>query len=175
MNLRDWLARLDAWDRRVSAAVVRGPTLPHWVAQMGAHGGDLWLWALITLLAWRRMTPARRREWSLGLGAAAGITYFLKQQTRRRRPHRTQGLYGGGADVYSFPSGHASRLGVLLVWAARSGTPWFLPAVHLTLWTLWSRMRLGIHTVGDVVVGLGLGVAIARLARRISRSPSIQR
>ena len=168
-NLDAWLRHLDAWDRRLSAAVAADvrPWTRH-AAQIGAHGGDIWLWTLLSLLLWPRLAPMRRWEWAAGLTGAAGITYLIKQQTRRRRPQHEQGLYGGGADVYSFPSGHASRWGVILAWT--SGGRWRIPATLLALWTGWSRVRLGIHTLGDVLIGYAVGVAIAHLLRRLRRT-----
>jgi membrane-associated phospholipid phosphatase len=162
MTLCAWLTRLDRLDRRLSARIAAAPLLPRRAAQIGAHAGDLWLWALVSALAWPRQDRATRLEWLAGLVAAAAATYRLKQQTRRPRPVAATGLYGGGADVYGFPSGHAARWGVILVWAARGGKNRLIPALFLALWTGWSRVRLGIHTLGDVVAGLALGVALAQ-------------
>lgn len=162
------IMRLDDLDRRLSARVAAAELLPLPAAHLGAHGGDLWLWALLTALAWRRLDTATRLEWSAGLLAAAGATYWIKQQTRRPRPVQATGLYGGGADFYSFPSGHASRWGVIVLWAARGGTKRLGLALLAALWTGWSRVRLGIHTLGDVCAGLALGVGVAWLLARLT-------
>lgn len=162
MTLRGWLARLDHLDRRLSARIAGATMPPRCVAQIGAHVGDLWLWTLVSALAWPRQDRATRLEWVVGLLAAAAMTYRLKQQTRRPRPVAATGLYGGGADIYSFPSGHASRWGVILVWATRGGLGRLLLALLLALWTGWSRVRLGIHTLGDVLAGLVLGIGLAQ-------------
>jgi membrane-associated phospholipid phosphatase len=145
----------------------------YWVTQIGAHLGDAWLWVLIAGWKLRQAHRApyaavyapRIYAWLASLVAAAGVTLVVKQHVRRPRPGTGAFLYGGGPDVYSFPSGHGLRLGVVLVWANQlwpGCRPW---AWLVALWVCASRIRLGIHYLGDVVAGLALGALVGQCFR----------
>lgn len=142
-----------------------------WLANVGAHLGDSLLWAGITALLWRRAgeQPARKRLLLGWMGAFAGavfVTLAIKRLFRRPRPGGGQFLYGAGADVHSFPSGHGARVGVILVWAEAlwPGAGWLAPL--LGLWIGWARVALGIHYVGDVLAGVVLGWGVGKLAQK---------
>jgi membrane-associated phospholipid phosphatase len=143
------------------------------VIQIGAHLGDAWLWALIAgweLRQARRgpyaaLHASRVYAWLASLGAAAGITFIIKQFVRRPRPGAGAFLYGGGSDVYSFPSGHGLRLGVVLAWANQLWPGYRKLAWLVALWVCASRVRLGIHYLGDVAAGLALGVMVGQCFR----------
>lgn len=203
--MKQVLGWLQQWDARVSRQIAlplarqqqRGWS--YWLALVGAHLGDSWLWAAVVLWEWWRSPPnppanfalaaprpdpprASNREatrgaeepgrvkrihrWMLALLLAFVANMLLKQLIKRTRPSTADFLYGPGPDGYSFPSGHAMRMGVIGVWAQTiwPGRGWLI--WPLTLWITWSRVRLGIHYVGDVVVGLGLGGLIGRSLRR---------
>jgi membrane-associated phospholipid phosphatase len=145
----------------------------YWLAQLGAHLGDAWLWLLIAGWELRQARRAahsavrmqRVYAWLASLGAAAWITLFVKQSVRRSRPGTGAFLYGGGPDVHSFPSGHALRLGVVLSWANQLW-PGYGPCAWLVVfWVCASRVRLGIHYLADVVVGLALGILVGQCFR----------
>jgi membrane-associated phospholipid phosphatase len=196
--IKRWLARAAEWDRQVSAWVAQAPAPPqrnwsYWLALLGAHLGDTWLWGLVVLWEWQRtripseiaidsrniLNPvglpahpieAQRsrliRDWFMALLVALGANLLIKQMVKRPRPGTGTLLYGHGPDAFSFPSGHAMRMGVMATWADSlwPGRGW---RIHLlTLWVCWSRVRLGIHYVGDVLVGLSLGGLIGRSVRR---------
>jgi undecaprenyl-diphosphatase len=99
------------------------------------------------------------------------VTLGIKQLVRRPRPQTESFLYGKGPDEHSFPSGHAMRMGVVAGWAAlvwpRFGDLFRLLALLIG----WCRIRLGIHTLGDIAAGWLLGAAIVRLVREWSASP----
>ncbi|GEM_PF-36473 len=159
---------LDESQRRAGAPI-------HWLALVGAHLGDSWLWALVAGLLWRRASQlpapadqARKRlllAWVGTLVGGMGLALAIKQRLRRARPGTGALLYGGGPDVHSFPSGHGVRAGILKAWASAllpGAGPW---AWLLALWIGWSRVALGIHYVGDVLVGFILGLGVGKLAR----------
>ena len=159
---------LDESQRRWRAPV-------YWLAQVGAHLGDSWLWALVAGLLWRRANrlpparlPGRRRQltaWILALVGGMGLALAIKQRLRRARPGSGALLYGQGPDVHSFPSGHGVRAGILKVWADAllpGAGPW---AWLLALWIGWSRVALGIHYVGDVLAGFVLGLGVGKVSR----------
>lgn len=181
--MSDWLApvrsRLAAWDRGLSAWLVRRPPPhPQWdrLARLGAHLGDSWLWALVGFLLWRMGRHAGLLRGALvSLGVQAGVTLLLKQLVRRPRPGEGAFLYGPGPDVHSFPSGHAMRMTVIALWAS-----WQWPAWRSLYWAAtalvsWSRVRLGIHYAGDVMAGWLLGACIAIAVRHWGRHRSGQR
>ena len=64
-------------------------------------------------------------------------------------------------DQHSFPSGHATRVGgLVVVLGVTLPCPW---ALALTLWALSvgiSRVVLRAHFASDIVAGWGLGVAL---------------
>ena len=142
-----------------------------WLANMGAHLGDTLFWGWLTAFLWRRagQDPARRRLLLGWMGAFVGSFFFtliIKRIFRRPRPGNGQFLYGPGADVHSFPSGHGARVGVILVWAETlwPGAGWFAPL--LGLWIGWARVAMGVHYVGDVLAGIALGWGVGRLAQK---------
>jgi membrane-associated phospholipid phosphatase len=143
-----------------------------WIVNIGAHLGDSLLWLAVTGVLWKRDAddPVRRRQlagWLLSLLAMAGLTLGVKQIFGRRRPGGGRFLYGRGADVHSFPSGHGSRCGVILTWAALLHPRLGKFAPLLVAWILWSRVAIGIHYVGDVLVGFLLGLGLSRLLRNL--------
>jgi len=146
-----------------------------WLANVGAHLGDSLLWAGITALLWRKAgeDPARKKllsGWMAAFASAVFVTLAIKQIFRRPRPGTGQMLYGPGADVHSFPSGHGARVGVILVWAEalQPGAGWLAPL--LGLWIAWARVAMGIHYVGDVLAGVVLGWGVGRLAQKSARN-----
>lgn len=148
-----------------------------WLANVGAHLGDSLLWVGITALLWRKAgdDPARKRllgGWMVAFAGAVGVTLFIKRIFRRPRPGTGQLLYGPGADQHSFPSGHGARVGVILLWAEAlwPGAGRFAP--FLGLWIGWARVAMGIHYVGDVLVGVLLGWGVGRITKRcVKRKP----
>lgn len=148
-----------------------------WLANVGAHLGDSVLWAVVSgWLWWRAGSDPRRKRpilgWLASFVAALLITLSIKRIFKRRRPGGGRFLYGRGADVHSFPSGHGARSGVILVWASALHPLLGKWAPLLILWIAWSRVAIGVHYVGDVAVGFLLGVGVGKwvqwLWRRIT-------
>lgn len=174
--LRSLLIRLRRWDVALSYTLFQGDSAPPpWLASVGAHWGDSWLWAAVAGLFWWRSSlqpddeRAKTRSalvgWLLSTLFVAGVTGLFKSRIRRVRPAQASWLYGRGADVYSFPSGHAARMGALMVWSDALMPVWGSITWPLTVWVLWSRVRLGIHYVGDVAAGWLLGLSLAGVVR----------
>lgn len=166
------------WDAALSHLLSRTPRPGRGVsvlARVGAHLGDSWLWLLVLGLIWRWQRAAAPQwaralwGWAASLGAGYALTLILKRRVRRPRPRQARLLHGPGPDLYSFPSGHAVRWGIIAVWISRFIPRGALLAWPLALWTGWSRVYLGIHYVGDVLAGYAAGAILARLMRRLLR------
>lgn len=172
VTLRRLLRRLHQIDSSLTGYIAltgehhRHRTPAFWLASIGAHLGDSLLWAGLTALLWQRADHRRRRQlggWIASLVATLLLTLGIKHLFKRQRPGSGQFLYGQGADVHSFPSGHGARCGVILVWAATLHPLLGKWAPLLVLWIGWSRVAIGIHYVGDVLVGLLLGLGLGKM------------
>lgn len=108
--------------------------------------------------------------WLAAIGGAEVLAKVLKVALHRPRP----GLFYGGIEQFSFPSGHATMsvvvFGFLAYLLCRSASPGlrkgviFLSAAVVVSIAL-SRLYLGVHWLSDVLGGLAFGVAwIAALA-----------
>jgi len=154
---------LDAWDRALSArlALPEDAVFLWRVATLGAHLGDSWLCLIALVLVWVAGDAIMRHlvlVVALAVVFAVGTAMLLKFLVRRRRPRERGGFYSRStADRYSFPSGHAARVAsVAVVVGAHSP----LAAAILYPWAMLvtlCRVALGLHYLGDVVVGLGIG------------------
>ena len=88
------------------------------LATVLAHSGDSIVWLFIGVLLWR---------FSIGVRAVAGerivlivaitwiVSTVLKYVIKRPRPDGEQGLFYLDADQHSLPSGHATRIGGVIV------------------------------------------------------------
>ncbi len=163
-----WASRLAVWDGRASARL-RVDTHPilKVVAAVAAHLGDGPIW-LVLWVAGIVFLPSPRRwqvlVWLLATVAAAAVTYSIKFALKRPRPSEIKGFYSKSYDRHAFPSGHATRMGTLPV----LGT-WIFPELALLWWAIslaciWARVALGIHFLGDVVVGWLIGAGVGALA-----------
>jgi len=110
-----------------------------------------------------------RRDWLLvGVGAVAAhaAAIVIKLAVRRRRPHHPDiAINVGTPSALSFPSAHATSstaAAMLLSRATRSP----LPLVAVPLMAL-SRLVLGVHYPTDVLAGMAVGAAVARVTGRL--------
>jgi len=145
------------------------------LCNLGAHLGDSWLWAFIMLGAWYIYlgSPAEANilGWIGSTLCAIGLAMGVKQLVRRSRPASAtteKFLYGIGPDVHSFPSGHATRMGAIATWGHLLWPGWGFLLWPLALWIGWSRVRLGVHYVGDIIAGLLLGGIVSTLWMQIT-------
>lgn len=142
-----------------------------WLANVGAHLGDTLFWGWLTAFLWRRAGQDQMRRhlllgWMEAFAGSFFLTLIIKRIFHRPRPGSGQFLYGPGADIHSFPSGHGVRVGVILVWAETlwPGAGRFAP--FLGLWIGWARVAMGVHFVGDVLVGIALGWGVGKIVHR---------
>lgn len=165
-----------------------------WADTLMWYISSRWLWIplyllLAGLLVWR--FGWKRALWMLlVIGCAVGLadwfTTFLKHTLCRPRPthepalaglvHIVRGYTGG---MYGFPSSHASNtMTVALIFCLlfrRQTTNDKHQTTNKSRWLLflwvaancWSRMYLGVHYPGDILVGLIVGAALALPAYKV--------
>lgn len=109
--------------------------------------------------------PSRRRDWlAVGFGALAAhaAAVIIKRVVRRERPHHPGIVVNVGTPSrLSFPSAHAtSTTAASILMARATGLP--MPAVLVPPMAL-SRMLLGVHYPSDVIAGVAVGAAVAKV------------
>jgi len=94
------------------------------------------------------------------------IVGLLKNAFKRRRPSGGESRGDIGPDAYSFPSGHSSRAVLISLFIQHvfrfSAFARGLIAINL-LWFVLTRVWLGRHYLGDVLVGSLSGYCTFRL------------
>ncbi|WP_175416993.1 phosphatase PAP2 family protein [Natrinema pallidum] len=143
-----------------------------WITELG---GTTVLMLLLAVLFW---CGERRRNALVISYAVAGLALVLSLKTLfgLPRPPSDAMLVAleGERDGYGFPSGHAFAAAVVyggLVsasdrlgdWRAVTAAGTMIVAVSL------SRVVLGVHYLGDVIVGAALGVAFVAVMNRLTR------
>ena len=171
----DPLLQADHWTF-LTLRALRTPTLDQVMIGLTECGDAQVVWAVaLAAAAWL----ASRRAWrpmaygGTTLGGDALLNTIIKLFVHRTRP---TDLHLTGADVYSFPSGHATTntvlYGVLLIllWRQIPWGRWLALAVACTLFVAaicLSRLYLGAHWLSDVLGGLVFAAlwlfALARL------------
>ena len=133
-------------------------------------------------LAWRRKEA--RWAWLLALAAALALTDGLGSQLIRPLFPRARPVYAlpsgtvrsvaPAANVGSVPSLHAANFFAMAL-VGSAGWPALAPFLYpLALAVAWSRLYVGVHWPGDVVLGaawgsLWAGACVAVLRRRVAR------
>lgn len=162
-----WAARDQSWAQALHHSVERVLLLRALIAVSWLSDGILWV-ALVLLLPWfggASGTACALRM--VGLGALNLFMYVtLKRHFARPRPFVScKGVrqVARSLDEYSFPSGHTLHA---VSFAILLGS--YYPALHWVLWPFaglvaLSRVVLGLHYPSDVLVGVVIGAASARL------------
>jgi undecaprenyl-diphosphatase len=155
--------RLRRWDLILTAALA----LPmssrwRWLPAIGAHLGDGPLWFVLSaiLLVWGVKSVRGITLIALiAVLASTGVSTVIKYIVRRRRPQELTAFYTVKHDRYSFPSGHATRMGAIAVVVGH-----FVPTLAPISYALAAivavcRVIVGVHYVSDVAIGLLIGVS----------------
>ncbi len=161
-NLRiKWLLE---WDERLSTQL-RVPAASRWRRFSGAllaHSGDSWFWLAGLFVVWliaRGDWHLRSAMLAVGILVMAVLVMGIKLTVRRKRPDGDWGMLYRSTDPHSFPSGHAARVALLAVMTWGLGPTWL--GLILTFWAplvALARVRMGVHYLSDVVVGMLMGI-----------------
>ena len=128
-----------------------------------AHSGDSWYWLIVLFILW----IISRGEWHNRAALLAGaivlqalVVFAIKFLIRRRRPEGEWGTVYRSTDPHSFPSGHATRAGMLVILAWGLCPPWFslIVSIWAPLMSL-SRVTTGLHYLSDILAGFVFGIA----------------
>ena len=164
--------RLQKLDERWSARarVEQEPGLWRTLSGILAHSGDSWFWILGLVVLWlagNAFWKERALVMLVGIAVTAIIVMIAKFTIRRRRPEGDWGGIYRKTDPHSFPSGHAARGAALATIALVLEPLWF--GIALVVWAplmAFSRVRMGLHYVTDILGGAIFGVVIGFLVAR---------
>ena len=140
-----------------------------WLAVVWAHSGDSPVWLSIGACLWR-FAPSTWASVGAQIIAITLLAFLLstalKSIFRRARPAHQPGQFYLDMDLdrHSFPSGHATRIGGLIMGLGNLLTGWELAI--LVLWGLGvcaSRVALQLHYASDIAAGLFIGLAAGAL------------
>lgn len=151
-----------------SALADRPGVLP--VARGLSHFGEHSIGWLALAAAGALVAPNRRRDY-LAAGAGAFLAHacavVVKRVVRRKRPHHPAiAVNVSTPSRLSFPSAHAtSTTAAAMLLARPTGLP--LPALLVPPMAL-SRLVLGVHYPSDVLTGIAVGAAVAKVVGAVS-------
>ena len=161
--------KLQAWDVGLSQHLALTQIDSRWqLAAKIAHLGDGSLvfgtLALAVLAGWLLKRP----DLMLAMGillvillVTATVVVIVKYTLRRERPRDPTGFVTISYDKYSFTSGHSARMSCLAVTMLFFNLPLGLLLLLLAIMVAAARVVVGVHYLGDVIVGLIVGAATA--------------
>jgi undecaprenyl-diphosphatase len=163
-----WLQRLDARDRAIFSRLClspacRGGTRAFWsfVTHLGGARASIGL----TILALVLPTVHVAQVWDtlLLLGWSHLAVQIVKRTVGRPRPQLTDGLESliEIPDRFSFPSGHSCAAMAVAIGFSTAFPALAIPLLILALLVGFSRVMLGVHYPGDVVVGQAIALLTA--------------
>ena len=175
----EFLQRVDAFDDRVDKAFdrVRGNKFADrlfYSASTLADHGQLWL--ILGALRGLRSKDGWHAAVRLGIGLAAEsiiVNLGVKSLFRRRRPvhEMPRPYFLRTPKTSSFPSGHATSAFTSAGLLSDRDPLW--PAYYVMAFIVaWSRVHVRIHHASDVIAGIGVGILLGRIFRRLRPLPN---
>ena len=163
------MRQLVTLDERLSERISSPADTLSWrIAAKIAHTGDGILifgaMAIVYLAGWVFKLPPLRTGiifTLLAIMLAGIITMSIKYTLKRERPRDPTGFISIKYDKYSFPSGHSTRMSALAGGVLLFNAPIGVALTALALLVAAARVILGIHYLGDVLVGLSIGFGTA--------------
>jgi undecaprenyl-diphosphatase len=158
--------RLDARDRALfvrwvisELTPVRSTRLWRGLTHLGGLRGSI-VAVLVPFLGSSGALRAAAREAIIALVVSHLVVQVVKRSVMRRRPTEveTAGAFVEVPDCFSFPSGHAcASMSVAFAYGLHVPTL-AVPLVALASVVGFSRVRLGVHYPGDVLVGQAIAI-----------------
>lgn len=157
---------------------VTPPVLTEVFAILTLLGDVAFLVVLLSVLYW---LFDRERVGTVIAYALVGltVTFLLKEAFALPRPPASVRAVPVDPDSYGFPSGHALSStvvygGLIVVWDRLRDARIAISAVALVLLLGISRVVIGVHYLGDILVGFGVGgVLVAGLWTAVGRRADI--
>jgi undecaprenyl-diphosphatase len=155
------LARLDAQDRALFA---------RWTLERSTTGRRVWVacthlggvWCIVALTAVPLFAVGALHtvavHAAVGLAVSHAIVQILKRNVLRARPADGAESLVAIPDEFSFPSGHAAAAMAVAVVYAAAYPAMALPLLGVAAAVGFSRVCLGVHYPGDVLVGQAIAV-----------------
>ena len=132
-------------------------------AYIFAHSGDSVIWITLAIILYLLVDSWHRPILILTVSYIVAVIFILLVKPlfkRERPPEHSEFQKFHGPDKHSFPSGHATRVGTVVVVAA------FLNITTLPLVLTWAvlvslaRVVVGAHWFSDVAAGFIFGLII---------------
>jgi undecaprenyl-diphosphatase len=174
--------RVATFDRKVDAffeAHLRNrPLLDRVFYSASAVGDHGIIWLLLAVLRGLRSDE----DWHAVVRATAGVGAEsalvngpMKWLFRRARPvdDGVRPLPLRKPKTSSFPSGHATSAFCAAALLSDGDPTWRPLYYSLAMVVAWSRVYVRIHHASDVVGGIGIGIALGEVGRRIYPLPSL--
>ena len=135
------------------------PNLGNFFVFLSQFGSELVFIGVLFLLYW----TVNKKEGILATYIvlfAVALNYWLKIIIAKQRPPVSNWYPGTNPINYSTPSGHSQFSATMYGWFAVRIKRWwmFLIAIILTALVGISRVYLGVHYIGDVLIGWGVGI-----------------
>lgn len=132
-----------------------------WIVVTHAGGGAVTVAAVVVPFLtglWSR--PASVHA-ALALTLSHAVVQVIKRSVHRERPTTTPHITC--PDRFSFPSGHATAALAVALSYGSAFPPLALPLAGTAIVVGWSRVVLGVHYPGDVVMGQGIALVTVLL------------
>ena len=165
--MAELFTKMDEWDKRISKRIAQKSQKNLKLASFFALSGNAQPWFVISILFFFLDVFMERSDnlIQMTLAGAVGLTTTtIKYLTKRKRPNEQVALkYIATGDHFSFPSGHASRMGSLAM---------FMTLIFPTfgwIFILWAiavcfgRIALEVHYFGDIVGGVIWGAILGAI------------
>ncbi|MHA1668443.1 MAG: phosphatase PAP2 family protein [Candidatus Heimdallarchaeaceae archaeon] len=166
------LQKISDWDRKITNRFGVKTEKGKKIWSFFALSGNLQPWLVVSIIffVFDLFMERSVNIYQLIVIFSAGIcTTILKFSIRRKRPNEDiASKYIANADIWSFPSGHAGRMGSMAMFMVL-----FFPKIGwlFIIWGLavgYARMTLKIHYFLDIVAGLIIGGIVGIIGYFIS-------
>ncbi|MCE2901596.1 MAG: phosphatase PAP2 family protein [Gemmatimonas sp.] len=163
-----WLRGLDARDRALLACCALSPSCAptarrFWLTITHAGGARASIGVCLASLLFPAVTLTTAWRALLLLGVSHAVVQLVKRTVGRPRPSAQLPIEAIVAvpDRFSFPSGHACAAMAVAVGFAAAFPTLTVPLLVLAWLIGFSRVMLGVHYPGDVLIGQAIALATA--------------